>query len=76
MLLGAWTNSSDSGAGLGVVDVAVVVGVGDTAVVVVAVVVVVVCGADVSGAVVDTGVASSAGQPYRDASAVARSPPA
>jgi hypothetical protein len=66
---------SDSGAGLGVVGVAVVVpaggvGLGESEVDEVV---------DVGGepaVVVDTAVASSARQPYRDANAVARSPPA
>ncbi len=68
-------SSSDSGAGLGVVGVAVVVpaggvGLGESDVDEVV---------DVGGepaVVVDTAVASSARQPYRDDNAVARSPPA
>ncbi len=84
ILLGAWTNSPVCGAGLASV---VVVGAGATVVGAVAVVLdvglvvseVSEVGDDVAGAsgtAVATAVASSARQPYRDASDVARSPPA
>ena len=79
MLLGACTSCPGSGAGVGVVCVGVVVarggGVGELLVrkgeFVVGE------GDEVApGVVVETAVASSAGQPYREASDVARSPPA